>query len=135
MKYECTPANNYDDVDLTGEEKYFLVIHSNAGGMFTAQDRIAQVNKKECTISDYDDLSSEIDHGIQPQLVDVITTVAHKTSLKQCSCQYQRLWGLPCRHMLRVMFHLSGSVLVDADSWGMYLVCRSCIIFQHRNCY
>lgn len=114
IQYGCTPANNYDDVDLVNEENYYLLIHSNAGGMFTAPDRVAPLNKKECTISDNDNLSREVDHGILSQLADVIK--AHKTILKQCLCQYPRLWGLPCCHMLRVMCHLSGNVLVDADS-------------------
>lgn len=125
IQYECVPALYNNDVDVPEDEKYYLVVHSNASGNFTSPDgEICTENKKKSTLSDYDDFSTEVDHGMQPQ-ANVIKSEGHKTSLKRCSCQYPRLWGLPCRHMLRVMFHLQGTVLIGADSWGVYLVCVS----------
>ena len=125
IQYECVPALYNNNVDMPDDEKYYLVVHSNASGNFTSPDgEIYTENKKKSTLSDYDHFSTEVDHGMQPQ-ANVIKSEGHKTSLKRCSCQYPRLWGLPCRHMLRVMFHLQGTVLIGADSWGVYLVCVS----------
>jgi hypothetical protein len=61
-------------------------------------------------------------HGV-PSKSGVIKSNGHQTSLKQCSCQYPMVMGLPCRHMLRVMLQLSGTVLQGVHSWEQYLVC------------
>jgi hypothetical protein len=109
LQYECIAALNKNNVDVSADEKYYLVTHSNARGKFTSPDvEICTKNEKRCTQLDYDLFNTEVDHGMQPQ-ANIIKSEGHKTSLKQCSCQYPRLWGLPCRHMLRVMFHLQGT--------------------------
>jgi hypothetical protein len=120
VQYECIPSNDYNhDVNLPEDEKYYLVVHSNA-----IRDRVSHIlpgNKSQCTLSDYVKLIDEVDHGVSPGL-GAIRSSGHQTSLKRCSCQYPLVMGLPCRHMLRVMFHLSSTVLQGVDGWERYLV-------------
>jgi hypothetical protein len=36
----------------------------------------------------------------------------HRTTMKHCSCQFQKSWGLPCRHMFSVAHHLSWAKVI-----------------------
>jgi hypothetical protein len=120
LQYQCVPSNNCDEVNLPEDEKYYLVVHANAGGELASHSLLRK--KSECTLSDYADFNKEVDHGV-PSNLGVIKSNGHQTSLKRCSCQYPMVMGLPCRHMLRVMLQLSGTVLQGVHSWEQYLVC------------
>jgi hypothetical protein len=37
----------------------------------------------------------------------------HVTTLKKCSCQFPMVWGIPCRHILRLALHLNLSSVVQ----------------------
>ena len=121
-QYDCVPSNNCNDVDLPNDEKYYLVVHANAGHILASNSQPG--DKSECTMSGYIKSNGEVDHGITPS-TGVIKSSSHRTSLKRCSCQYPMVMGLPCRHVLRVIFHLSGTVLQGIGAWEPYLVCYS----------
>ncbi len=115
-KYDCSVLED----NATTSSNYFSVVPTNVGDS-VASHPIGQT-EKDCSISDYDGFNREADHGTLSMEVRM-QIKGHKTTLKQCSCQYPKVWGIPCRHILRVMFHLSGSpVLLDADSWERCLV-------------
>jgi hypothetical protein len=117
-KYDCSVL---DGNTPTTSENCFLVVPTNAGEIVVSRP-VSQTTKGS-SISDYDGFNREADHGTSSMEVRM-QIKGHKTTLTQCSCQYPKVWGIPCRHILRVMFHLSGSVLRDADSWERCLVSR-----------
>lgn len=106
-----------DDLHLPNNEKSFWVSRTNLGEM-----TVPKIKTMECNIKDYDVFNSGVDHGLT-SVNHFLQSNRHEASLRTCSCQYPLLWGLTCRHMLRVMFHLSGSeVLQRGDSWDICLV-------------
>ena len=117
-KYDCSVL---DGNTPTTTKNCFLVVPTNAGEIVVSRP-VSQTTKGS-SISDYDGFNREADHGTSSMEVRM-QIKGHKTTLTQCSCQYPKVWGIPCRHILRVMFHLSGSVLRDADSWERCLVSR-----------
>ena len=40
----------------------------------------------------------------------------HHASIKECSCQFHSSWGLPCRHMLAVIFLLATTDSFDSNN-------------------
>ena len=121
VKYDCFALE--DNEHVPADEKCFTVVLTNAGDTVTSHP-ISQT-EKDSSFSDYDGFNREADHGIL-SMEDRMQSKGHKTTLKQCSCQYPKAWGIPCRHILRVMLNLSGyPVLVDADCWERCLVSGS----------
>ncbi len=115
-KYDCSPV--VEDGATIGN--CFSVVPTTAGD-YVALHPIGQA-EKDCSISDYDGFHREADHGTLSKEVGMHIK-GHKTTLNHCSCQYPKVWGIPCCHILRVMFHLSGSpVLLDAEAWDRCLV-------------
>lgn len=55
------------------------------------------------------------DGGKQPRV--------HVASLQGCSCQYHQCWGLPCRHIIRIMMDAGES------SWKTVMVCCNNVAF------
>ena len=122
-KYDCHVLED-NTLAPSDDNKWFLVHPTNAGDY--AAPHIISATGKDCSISDYDGFNREADHGTLSMEIRM-QSKGHRTNLKQCSCQYPKVWGIPCCHMLRVMFNLSGSpALPDADSWERCLVsgCR-----------
>lgn len=97
LQYDCVPLTNSDDLHLSQDDKYYLVVHANAKRNLASHSTPG--NKSECTLSDYTVFNKEVDHGVTPSS-SVIKSQGHQTSLKRCSCQYPMVMGLPCRHML-----------------------------------
>jgi len=53
-------------------------------------------------------IDSVLGSAIVPYKKHVVTT-------SSCSCQFHENWGLPCRHMLRVHFHLNWQLFDDVN--------------------
>ena len=66
------------------------------------------VNNGNITSTALSDALTALDHGIS---ANDTGRQGHVTSLTRCSCQYPKCWGLPCRHIFRVMMELG------ADCW------------------
>ncbi|KAL3765872.1 hypothetical protein ACHAWU_005405 [Discostella pseudostelligera] len=66
------------------------------------------VNDGYITSTALSDALTALDHGIS---ANDTGRQGHVTSLTRCSCQYPKCWGLPCRHIFRVMMELG------ADCW------------------
>ena len=73
IQYEYVPASNSDDVNLPEHDKFYHVVHINAGGEFTPSDERIPLNKKACTLLDFDDFNREVDHEMTPK-ANVIKT-------------------------------------------------------------
>jgi hypothetical protein len=56
-----------------------------------------------CCIEEKDQkaLERKVDHGRSPT-----SLTSHVASLRGCTCQFVKCWGLPCRHILVVLFHV-----------------------------
>lgn len=76
-------------------------------------------------------MNCAVDHGIDQTATNLCYTSpspSHVASLLGCTCQFPQCWGLPCRHMFRVMFHLG------CTYWEQALIVSyiSCIIFSNN---
>jgi hypothetical protein len=117
LQYNCVALDDNSNRNVAADEEYYQVTRTTIGRDEMSPHDVMM--HRECNLSDYDHLNSGIDHGIMP-IGNVVQ--GHKTSLRSCSCQYPLLWGLPCRHMLRVMFHLGQVLSRDDNSWDKCLV-------------
>lgn len=117
LQYNCVALDDNSNRNVAADEEYYQVTRTTIGHDDMSPHDVMM--HRECNLSDYDHLHSGIDHGIMP-IGNVVQ--GHKTSLRSCSCQYPLLWGLPCRHMLRVMFHLGQVLSGDNNSWDKCLV-------------
>ena len=123
VRYNCCALN--DDISQVNDLMSLLV--SPALRQFRVFVHRASVDNNTVTVNvDHEVLhgnyvpesmadvskSSPCDHGID-EIVDIngtprssLMSNSHVASLLGCTCQFPKCWGLPCRHMLRVMFHL-----------------------------
>jgi len=77
------------------------------------------------------------DHGID-DLSSGSRNLSHVSSLTGCTCQCPKCWGLPCRHMFRVMMHLGcntyeHATIVSSTLCIMKLDSFLLILFQCHN--
>ena len=102
VRYDCKEIDSDAcDDDIPISERKFTVWMSTsnltASSHYSDYSQLSRVGDAELTRRDTigDDLIVPL-HGEQGRSV-------HVTTLRSCSCQYTKCWGLPCRHMFKVM--------------------------------
>jgi hypothetical protein len=66
--------------------------------------RVTRFRKEDFCCSEEKDqkaMERKVDHGISPT-----SLTSHVASLRHCTCQFVKCWGLPCRHILVVLFRI-----------------------------
>lgn len=73
------------------------------------------LNTSDQTPPEFVKAFNEVDHGVISSLTSR-NVKGHVASVSRCSCQYAQCWGLPCRHIFRVLMEL------NTDCWKTCLV-------------
>ena len=97
VRYQCTVIED-DDSLLSGR---FLVCVQCVSPTTIAAGNSS--DSPEARISDYNDLQDAADYGMDRNSVSASTHIA---TTRGCTCQFKLNWGIPCQHMLRVIFNL-----------------------------
>ena len=110
VRYQCSEVY---DVEIM-ERKFRVFVNDG-------------LQQPDLTYDELTNMNSVVDHGVDETptgLCYTSQTPTHVASLTGCSCQFPKCWGLPCRHMFRVMFHLG------CTSWEQASIvsCIFCII-------
>ena len=96
VRYQCSVIED-DDSLLSGR---FLVCVQCVS---TTTMAAGISSDTEARISDYNELQDAADYGMDKNSVAASTHIA---TTRGCTCQFPLNWGIPCRHMLRVIFNL-----------------------------
>jgi hypothetical protein len=98
IRYQCTVVED-DDSLISGRFRVCVQCNTTT----TAAVAAGNHSDAEARISDYNELQDAADYGVDRNSVSASTHIA---TTRGCTCQFSANWGIPCRHMLRVIFNL-----------------------------
>ena len=113
LQYHCARDNGGGSGSPTTDTQ-FVVTRS---GILPASVDLSKPN--EIQRSDYDQLELATDHGVDKYSIQGGSQ--HITSVSDCTCQFHKKFGIPCRHQLSVMFNIGGTVLMEESVVSCYI--------------
>ena len=94
---ECPQAEPQEEADVI-----FLVSFAKVNSSATGSSLDDPLVKE--TASSIPESVREADYGCSDASTELRQ---HRTTMRECSCQFPKCWGIPCRHMFSVAQHLS----------------------------
>jgi hypothetical protein len=102
LQYQCARMENGESGPPTNDTQYVV----SRSGQLPASVDLSKPN--EIQRSDYDQLELAADHGVDKYSIQGGSH--HVTSVNDCTCQFHKKFGIPCRHQFSVMFLIGGTV-------------------------
>jgi len=116
---------SFYDLHVKDEHHYIVICQKDTyKSLNPSLTKTGRLTNEELNIID-----SGLGSAIVPYKKHVVTT-------SSCSCQFHKNWGLPCRHMLRVHFHLNWQSFDDVvvnEGWKVNSeVIKTCNLVEQR---